>query len=232
MWVRGIDGGGREVVHLHLPHGVSPEAALRDRGYQPVDADSVAGRRDPHELTVTYRVEPDAVGTQHGIPEPVGPPRDPDLVLAPGERAVQVQRVAAYAVVRSTRGVLLTEYSDRTNAPGRWGLPGGGLDPGELPEEALHRELAEETGQPVQGLAFLGCLDSRWVGRAPNGRLEDYHAVRLLYAALCADPSEPVVHDVGGTTESAMWVPVHRVLDAPLTAVWRAVLDEVVAAWS
>ena len=55
--------------------------------------------------------------------------------MAEGEHPEPYQRTAAYGVVTSVRGVLLTELSGRTAAPGRWTLPGGGIDPGETPLE-------------------------------------------------------------------------------------------------
>ncbi|MDX6513458.1 MAG: hypothetical protein QOE36_2962 [Gaiellaceae bacterium] len=39
---------------------------------------------------------------------------------------------------------------------GRWDIPGGFLDEGEHPLDALRRELREETGAEVEPLAFLG----------------------------------------------------------------------------
>ena len=110
--------------------------------------------------------------------------------------------MAVYAVLRSDRGLLLTQMSDRTNARGAWGLAGGGLDAGEDPEAALHREVWEESGQRVDRLEPWRVTTSHWVGRAPSGRLEDFHAVRVVYAAWCAEPTDPVVHDVGGTTQA------------------------------
>ena len=35
------------------------------------------------------------------------------------------QRLAAYSIVLSDRGLLATEFSERTAVPGSWGLPGG-----------------------------------------------------------------------------------------------------------
>ena len=96
------------------------------------------GEADPHTVTVVYPVVTDP-GSAEGAVGNV--PHDPGMVLAPGEEPVVLQRIAVYGVVRSARGILLAENSALTNAAGTWGLAGGGLDPGELPEAALHREV-------------------------------------------------------------------------------------------
>lgn len=80
------------------------------------------------------------------------------------------------------------------------------MDPGESPLEAVHREVWEETDQRLTDVEFLGVRTSHWIGRAPGGRIEDFHAVRLYYRAHCPAPSDPIVHDVGGSTASAAWV--------------------------
>ncbi len=53
-------------------------------------------------------------------------------------------RPGAYGVVFDAEGRLLVVEEFQ-----RLYLPGGGLDPGETPEQALHREFEEETGYTV-----------------------------------------------------------------------------------
>jgi 8-oxo-dGTP pyrophosphatase MutT (NUDIX family) len=149
---------------------------------------------------------------------------------AEGEVAVRHQRVAAYAVVTSTRGFLMTQFSDRTGAPGQWGLPGGGLEPGESPEVAVVREVWEESGQVIEVSDLASITTRHWVGPAPTGQLEDFHAVRVIYRAVCPEPTDPVVHDVGGTTAAAAWWPEADLDLLALTSSWRSLLSEVVMA--
>jgi 8-oxo-dGTP diphosphatase len=223
----GHERGQEAVVEAVLGHGEDPADVLGARGWlveRALATESVAG--DEHVLTVRFdvrrRAEPDP-GAEPG-PGAGGTRRDEGLVLGPGEEPQPYQRVAAYAVVSSARGVLLTELSDRTNAPGRWGLPGGGIDPGEDPLDAVVRECWEESGQHVTVTELALVQTSHWVGRAPGGRVEDFHAVRIVYRATCPNPTEPVVHDVGGTTADARWVRLDELAALPLTPAWRAVL--------
>ena len=193
--------GGREVASFVVAHGADPVRELARLGWG--GARLVEASLDDGVLVLAFTVVP--ATPEHHAPARV--PSDAGLVLEPGERVHPHQRTAAYGVVTSVRGLLLTELSERTSAPGRWTLPGGGLDPGESPVEALHREVWEESGQRIERVRLLEAHTSHWIGRAPSGRLEDFHAVRIVYAAWCPEPTDPVVHDVGGSTESVRWVP-------------------------
>ena len=123
----------------------------------------------------------------------------------------RLQRVAAYAVVLRGAGddrqVLLTRLSARAAHPGRWTLPGGGIDHGEQPSVALAREGEAAGGLACEVGALIGVHDTHFSGNAPSGRLEDYHGVHLLYAATVGD-GEPSVREVDGTTDAAAWVSV------------------------
>jgi 8-oxo-dGTP pyrophosphatase MutT (NUDIX family) len=56
--------------------------------------------------------------------------------------------------------LLLTRRADRLRShSGQWALPGGRIDPGESPEQAALREMAEEVGLHLAPSAVLGRLD-------------------------------------------------------------------------
>ena len=122
----------------------------------------------------------------------------------------RLQRVAAYALVTRGRGgqeeLLLTRLSPRAAHPGRWTLPGGGVDHGEHPSLALAREVEEECGLPCRVGELVGVHDTHFAGTAPSGRIEDYHGVHLVFRATVAD-GEPRVLEQDGTTDAVAWVP-------------------------
>ena len=106
------------------------------------------------------------------------------------------------AVLFSGNKVLLTL---RLNEPsrGRWSLPGGVVELGETVEDALTRELLEETGIQARPEKLLTVFDS--IVKGDEGRVR-YHYVlseylcTLLGGELCASS------DVG----QAWWVPIEE----------------------
>jgi 8-oxo-dGTP diphosphatase len=155
-------------------------------------------------------------------PEPLTPASIPEDVLpeepVPGrdaERAVRIQRPAAYAVLVDDSGpgaerMLLTRLA---GGEGLWTLPGGGIDFGEPPLAALRRELHEETGLPYTAGPLIEIGSRHFTGRAPSGRLEDFHGVRLIYAGSVPFDRRPQVVEVNGSTDLAAWVPVSQLAE-------------------
>jgi 8-oxo-dGTP pyrophosphatase MutT (NUDIX family) len=244
LFVVGVDLDGAEVARLALGHGDDPKGLLAVHGWDVLRVREVA--RHPVRsqlLTLTFVVESArpssaqvrrvAAPTSQAPSPRNGVQADPDSLIMSGggvpggEVAVRHQRVAAYAVVTSSRGLLMTQFSGQTGAEGQWGLPGGGLEAEEGPDRAVLREVWEESGQVIEVSELALIATSRWVGLAPRGQLEDYHAVRVIYRAICPEPTDPVVHDVGGTTASAAWFLPADLEGLALTPAWRSILSEV-----
>jgi len=121
------------------------------------------------------------------------------------------QRVAAYAYVERDESVLLTRNSPLGPSPGRWTLPGGGVDHGESPVDTVRREVGEECGLEAEVGALLTVDDKHFTGTAPTGRNEDFHAIRIVYRATVAGAAAPRVVETDGTTDAVEWVPIDEV---------------------
>lgn len=79
-------------------------------------------------------------------------------------------RPGVYAVIRLGGGVLLTLQADGRE-PAELQLPGGGVDPGEQPLAALHREVLEETGWRLASPRRVGAF--RLFGAVPAAAFGD-----------------------------------------------------------
>ena len=74
-----------------------------------------------------------------------------------GETPILTQRYTmrpgVYAILERNNTLLLTHQAEPEP---ELQLPGGGVDPGEHPVRALHREVMEETGWTIAGIRRLG----------------------------------------------------------------------------
>jgi ADP-ribose pyrophosphatase YjhB (NUDIX family) len=128
--------------------------------------------------------------------------------VEPENRPSQTQRLGAYAVVVRDDALLLTRISAIGYPAGWWALPGGGVDHGESPHDAVGRELYEETGLRVASQRLVDVHHVHVVEVGRGDMYEDYHGVHLLYAVEIEPGGEPRVTETDGTTDLARWVPL------------------------
>lgn len=123
-------------------------------------------------------------------------------------------RVGAYAIVTDGQArLLLCRIAPGYPLAGSWTLPGGGVDHGEHPDNAVLRELHEETGLagtrgPVAGI---------WSGHIPRPmtRPGPLHWVAILYH-VTVEPADLRL-EVGGSTDACEWYPLAEVSDLQRT---------------
>lgn len=92
--------------------------------------------------------------------------------------------VVAVALVDGSGTVLMQQRHFDAVHGGLWEFPGGKVEPGETPEDAVVRELAEELGIVIdaEALETVGFASGQTVPREKGGKGPSRPLVILLYA--------------------------------------------------
>lgn len=117
-------------------------------------------------------------------------------------------RLAAYGVIVEAGSVLLAYWNGEGRRGGAWTLPGGGAELHERPEQAVVREVLEETGFTVEPVRLLG-VDTHVIEAHSRIRAADTRplkAVRVVFEARITGGE--LRHEIGGSTDEARWVPL------------------------
>ena len=120
-------------------------------------------------------------------------------------------RLAVGAVVLREDGAVLLVRRARPPAVGSWTLPGGKVEPGETPEQAIAREVLEETGLHVVVGEILETLVLEREGL--SYRIVDF---------ACTGEGDPVAAD---DVSAARWVLPHEWASLSLTPEVLRVID-------
>jgi 8-oxo-dGTP diphosphatase len=137
----------------------------------------------------------------------------------------QRTRVGAYALMHEAGRLLLCRIAPHIpRLAGTWSLPGGGVEFGEAPADAVVREVEEETGLKIRVKA-VATVDSH-VDRAWD---EGFHAIRVIYHVEVIGGT--LRDETSGTTDRCAWVPLHPPADIPLAQLGQVGMELARQAW-
>lgn len=103
-----------------------------------------------------------------------------EVAREPLPEAVHETYVSVYAPIVYDGRALLA-LNQQGPYQGTWNLVGGGVEFGEDPEEAIRREVWEETGGTVTGHRLVATHSNRMVYERVPGQWIDFHHIALLY---------------------------------------------------
>ncbi len=102
----------------------------------------------------------------------------------------------------------------------RWGIPGGKIKRGEMCEQALIREITEETALTLRDVEFVmvqDCIE-------PPEFQRSAHFLLLNYVAHCADAAPQVV--LNEEAQEFQWLPLQAALQIDLNIPTRVLIEE------
>ncbi|MCY7417639.1 MAG: NUDIX domain-containing protein [Chloroflexi bacterium] len=133
-------------------------------------------------------------------------------------------RLGAYAVASDAAGRLLcSRVAPGYPWAGTWTLPGGGVEWGEHPDEAVLRELGEETGLIGRIGRIIG-IHSHIVER-PMSRPGPAHVIAILYQI--ADVTGELRVEQAGSSDACAWLTPAELAELPRVPLIDVALAEI-----
>jgi len=130
----------------------------------------------------------------------------------PGVQMRQKRRIGVYGICHDASGrLLLARASEGSSRQGKWQVPGGGVDHGEDPLAALHREFYEETGLEVRPVRLL---DVRFELVPMRDSNELVHHDRIVFeVAVTGGELRP---ETEGSTDAVDWFAPDELPNVPM----------------
>ncbi|HUL15922.1 MAG TPA: (deoxy)nucleoside triphosphate pyrophosphohydrolase [Terriglobales bacterium] len=100
-----------------------------------------------------------------------------------------MRTVVAAVIERGDRRMLIGQRRKDDSSPLKWEFPGGKVEPGETPEDALRRELREELGASLTRAVEIARVQHRYA--AANEVLE----IIFFGASIAGEPIQPSVFE-------------------------------------
>jgi 8-oxo-dGTP diphosphatase len=130
------------------------------------------------------------------------------------DASLEMPLLVTAAVISDDDKILITRRPKDKRHPGLWEFPGGKVDPGESPEEALCREIREELDAEVQVMEIFEVVFHRY----------DWGPVLILaYSCRLITKS---IHNIG--VSEHRWIHPRELHEFPILPADQPIIDRLV----
>lgn len=134
------------------------------------------------------------------------------------------KHIGSYGVILDGGKIALIKKS-RGGYKGKLDLPGGGIEHGELPIDALKREMMEELGIEIHNIKLLDVSSVTFKWHLDENTIEDLHHIGIFYTADFKSKDLKTTKD-GQDSLGAKWYPITELKKEELSPFAILVLEK------